>query len=184
MKPVSPSAHDTVTSAPSAQLLGRIAAADHRRDAQFAGDDRRVAGAPAAVGDDGGGALHHRLPVRVGHVGDQHVAGLHVVHLGQRAHHAHPAGADLLADGAALGQHGAVALQLVAVLDLACAGSSRSRAAPAGCRACRRRRPCPTRCPSAGRSAARSSARSAPVRSRRHRSASSGCAARAACRRW
>jgi hypothetical protein len=29
-----------------------------------------AAGAAAAVGDDGGGALHHRFPVRVGHVGD------------------------------------------------------------------------------------------------------------------
>ncbi len=29
------------------------------------------------------GALHHRLPVGVGHVGNQHVAGLHVVHLGR-----------------------------------------------------------------------------------------------------
>ena len=30
------------------------------------------------------GALHHRLPVRVGHVGDEHVAGLDAVHVGDR----------------------------------------------------------------------------------------------------
>jgi hypothetical protein len=34
--------------------LERIAATDHRRHAQFARDDRGVAGAAAAVGDDGG----------------------------------------------------------------------------------------------------------------------------------
>ena len=56
------------------QLLGRRAGADHRGDAELAGDDRGVAGAAAAVGDDRGGALHDRLPVGVGHVGDQHLA--------------------------------------------------------------------------------------------------------------
>jgi hypothetical protein len=50
------------------------------------------------------GALHHRLPVGVGHVGDQHVAGLHAVHLASRDQ-PHRAGADLLADGAAGGEH-------------------------------------------------------------------------------
>ncbi len=58
------------------QPLGRVAAADHRRNPEFPGDDRRVAGAPAPVGDDRAGALHHRFPVRIGHVGHQHVAGL------------------------------------------------------------------------------------------------------------
>ena len=101
------------------QQVGGVAAADHGRDAQFARDDGRVAGAPAAVGDDGAGALHHRLPVRVGHVGHQHVAGLHLVHLADVVHQAHRAGADLLADGAAFGQHGARALELVALLGLA-----------------------------------------------------------------
>jgi hypothetical protein len=33
--------------------VGGVAAADHGRDAQLARDDGRVAGAPAAVGDDG-----------------------------------------------------------------------------------------------------------------------------------
>ena len=47
-----------------ADRVGRVAAADDRRNAELARDDRRVAGAPAAIGDDGGGALHHRFPVR------------------------------------------------------------------------------------------------------------------------
>ena len=101
------------------QQVGGVAAADHGRNAQFARDDGRVAGAPAAVGDDGRGALHHRLPVRVGHVGDQHVAGLHLVHLADAVDQPHRAGADLLADRAALGQHGAAAQQLEALLGLA-----------------------------------------------------------------
>jgi len=99
-----------------------VAAAHYRRDAEFARDDRRVAGAAAAVGDDRAGAFHHRLPVRIGHVGDEHVARLHALHLGQTAHQPRRAGAHLLADRAALGEHGAaaaVALEPVALLDLA-----------------------------------------------------------------
>src|SRR6185437_1141480 len=85
--------------------LQRVAGADHGRHAEFARDDRCVTGTSAAVGDDRRGALHHRLPVGIGHVGDQHVAVLHLVHVAQRADHAGFAGADLLADRAAFGQH-------------------------------------------------------------------------------
>ncbi len=74
-----------------------------------------MAGAPAAVGDDGGGALHHRFPVRVGHVGDQHVAGLHTVHFLDVGDDAHRAGADALTDGAAFHQHLAGLLEQVAL---------------------------------------------------------------------
>ena len=77
---------------------GRVAGADDGGDAEFPGDDRRVTGAAAAVGDDRGGELHDRLPVRVGHVGDQHVARVELVHLGEGGHHPHRAGADLLPD--------------------------------------------------------------------------------------
>src|SRR5690606_12604035 len=42
---------------PVGQVAGGGAGADHGRDPQFAGDDRGVAGAAAAVGDDGAGAL-------------------------------------------------------------------------------------------------------------------------------
>src|SRR3989337_2863568 len=42
---------------------GGVAAAHDRGNSQLARDDRGVAGAAAAVGDNGGGDLHHRLPV-------------------------------------------------------------------------------------------------------------------------
>ena len=103
------------------QGVRRVAAADDGRDAQFAGDDRRVAGAAAAVGDDRRGALHDRLPVRVGHVGDQHVAGLDLVHFLRVADDADRADADLLADGTAGGQHLGELLE-PELLDLAGAG--------------------------------------------------------------
>ena len=60
---------------------GRVAASHHRRNAEFTGNDGRVAGASAAVGDDGGSAFHDRFPVRVCHVGDQYIARLHFVHI-------------------------------------------------------------------------------------------------------
>ena len=95
-----------------------MAGANHSGDAEFARDDGGVAGAPAPVGDDGAGALHHRLPVRVGHVGHQHVARLHLVHLGNVVHQPHRTRANLLANGPPLDQHGAGALELVAQLGL------------------------------------------------------------------
>ncbi|VVN12319.1 hypothetical protein PS639_03855 [Pseudomonas fluorescens] len=100
------------------QQLGGVAATDHRRDAQLAGDDRRVAGTAATVGDDGAGALHDRFPVRVGHVGDQHVAWLDLVHLGHVLDDADLAGADALADGATFHQHGAGFFQQVPFHDI------------------------------------------------------------------
>ncbi len=98
----------------------RVAAADDGRNAELARDDRRVAGAPAAIGDDGRGALHHRLPVGIGHVGDQHVARLDAVHLGGGLDEAHRALPDLLADRAAAREH---------------LGSSPSAGSGAGCSA-------------------------------------------------
>jgi hypothetical protein len=50
---VSPSAQDTVTCWPFRTQFGGVAAADDGRHAEFARDDGGVAGAPAAVGDDG-----------------------------------------------------------------------------------------------------------------------------------
>ena len=134
----------------------RVAGADDRRHAELARDDRGVAGASAAVGDDRGGALHHRFPVGIGHVGDQHVAGLDAVHVLDRADHARPAGADLLADRAALGEDFAACPEVEAFdLGRASARFHRLRAAPARCRACRSRHPSPIRCPSGAGSAAR-----------------------------
>jgi hypothetical protein len=91
--------------APVGQLPGRGAGPDHGRDAELPGDDRGVAGAAAAVGDDRGRALHDRLPVGVGHVGDEDLAGVELVHLLDRGEDPGGAGADLLPDGAALDQH-------------------------------------------------------------------------------
>src|SRR5690606_40885165 len=65
----------------------------------------------------GRGPLHHRLPVGVGHVGHQHVAGLDAVHVVERTDHTRGAGADLLADGAALA-HDRAALAEHEALDL------------------------------------------------------------------
>ena len=78
-----------------------------------------MAGASAAVGDDGAGALHHGFPVGVSHVGNEHIARLHFVHLADVGDQAHGAGADFLADGAAFGQYRAVAFEFVALLGLA-----------------------------------------------------------------
>lgn len=100
------------------QQLGGVAATDHGRNAQLASNDRRVAGTPATVGNDGAGALHHRFPVRVGHVGDQHVARLDLVHLGNVFDDPHLAGADALADGATFYQHGAGFFQQVTFHDV------------------------------------------------------------------
>jgi hypothetical protein len=92
-----------------------IAAADHGRHAQFSRDDRGMTGAPAAIGHDRRGTFHDRFPVRVGHVGHQHVARLQLVHFGDRADHARLAGTDLVADRAAFAQHRALAAQVEAL---------------------------------------------------------------------
>ena len=98
-----------------------MATAHYGWNAQFARNDGRMAGSATAIGHDGRRALHHRLPVGVRHVGHQNVAGLHLVHLADVVHDAHRSGADFLADGTALDQHVAPALELVAVLGLASA---------------------------------------------------------------
>src|SRR3989344_615067 len=100
------------------QQLGGIAATDHGRDTQLAGNDGRVAGTTATVGDDGAGALHDRFPVRVGHVRYQYVAWLDLVHLGHVLDDANLAGANALANGTAFDQHGAGFLQQVTFHDV------------------------------------------------------------------
>src|SRR5699024_11478862 len=88
-----------------------------------------MTGASTAVGDDGGGALHDRLPVRVGHVRVEHVAGLDAVHVGNGIDVAHRAGADALADGAAFDQHAlAVGVDAVAFVAAAAIALHRFRA--------------------------------------------------------
>jgi len=75
-----------------------------------------MAGPAAPVSHDGARALHDRFPVGVSHVSDQHVAGLHFVHLADVVHDAHGACANLLTDGATFGHHIALAFEFVAVL--------------------------------------------------------------------
>jgi len=75
MFPVSPSAQDTVQASPSLSVAVRRRSRP-LRDSALAGDDRGVAGAAAAVGDDGRGPLHQPAPSWVGHVGHDDVAGL------------------------------------------------------------------------------------------------------------
>ena len=82
-----------------------VAATDYGRNTQFARNNRRMAGTSATVGNDGCRAFHYRLPIRVGHIGNQYVAFFHAVHLGSVFHQAHFALADLLADGPAFGQY-------------------------------------------------------------------------------
>ncbi len=64
-----------------------------------------MARAAAAIRDDGGRALHDRFPVRIRHVGDEHVAGLHLRHVLHVMDDARRARADALADAASLDQH-------------------------------------------------------------------------------
>src|SRR5690606_1846762 len=79
---------------------GPGAGADNRGDAELAADDGRMARPAAAIGDDRRGALHHRLPVGIGHFGHEHLAVLQMVELGRRPDDARAALADLLADAA------------------------------------------------------------------------------------
>ena len=98
--------------------FGRVTAADYRRDPQLTGNDSRVTGTAAAVGDDGSRFLHDRFPVRVGHVGHQHVAGLNAVHLANVVDHFHRTGTDAVADCAAFRDNFALRVQGVALHDL------------------------------------------------------------------
>ena len=64
-----------------------------------------MTGSSAAVGDNGRSALHDRLPVRIGHIGDQHIAGAHARHFLHVLDDSRVAGADTLADTAPRDQH-------------------------------------------------------------------------------
>ena len=93
--------------------LGSITAADNRRNPQLAGNDRRVAGTTAAVGNDSRRFLHDRFPVRVGHVGHQHVAWLNAVHLADVVDHLHRTGTDAVTDSTAFRHDFALGVQRV-----------------------------------------------------------------------
>src|SRR5690606_18581209 len=99
----------------SLDALCPISAAYHRGNAELTRDGGSVARAAAAIGDDGRRALHYRLPIGIGHVGDQHVAALHARHLLHVANDARRAGADALADRAAAREHLGFLLERVAL---------------------------------------------------------------------
>ena len=101
------------------QRSRRVAAANHRRDAQFACDDRRVTRASAAIGDDRARALHHRLPVRIGDLGDEHIAVGHALHLRRRLDEPHRSLADLLSDRTSRREWLRVSLQPIAAQRIA-----------------------------------------------------------------
>ena len=101
------------------ELFGGISTTHHSRNAQLTRNNGRMASTPAPVGHDGAGTLHYGLPVRVGHVGHQHIARLDLVHVLDVPHNTDWAGTDFLANRAAFCQHGAGALELVAHLGLA-----------------------------------------------------------------
>ena len=60
-----------------------------------------MTGTAAAVSNDGTGLLHHRLPVRIGHVRNKDVSFLNQVHLFRTGNNTNLTGADLLTDSAA-----------------------------------------------------------------------------------
>src|SRR5690606_17556615 len=62
------------------EFAGGIATAHHCRSTQLAGDDACMTRPRAAIGDNCTGAVHYRLPVRIGHVGNEDVAGLELDH--------------------------------------------------------------------------------------------------------
>jgi hypothetical protein len=57
-----------------------------------------MAGSTAAVRHDGRRPFHDRLPVRIGHVGDEHLTVTELMHLLSRLEHSDRAGTDLLPD--------------------------------------------------------------------------------------
>ena len=95
------------------QNLRAVFGADDGRHAQFAADDGGVAGAPAAIGDDGGGLFHDRLPVRIGLVGDQNLALLELADELRALDDAHRARGNLLADAASGDEHRPAMLEFV-----------------------------------------------------------------------
>ena len=92
------------------QAFGCIAATDHSRNTQFTSNNGCVASTTATVGHNSAGTLHHRFPVRIGHIGNQNVTGLNTFHFACIFNDTHRTHADLLTDSAAGHQHTTFAL--------------------------------------------------------------------------
>ena len=67
-----------------------------------------MTGASTTIGHNRRRAFHHRLPVRIGHVGHENIACLYALHFGWVVNHAHRACTNFLPNRAACGQHGDV----------------------------------------------------------------------------
>ncbi len=78
-----------------------------------------MAGTSAAIGDNGRSFFHDRFPVRVGHVGYQHVAGLNAVHFADIVDDLHRPCANAVADCPAFNHHFALVMKRIALHDLA-----------------------------------------------------------------
>ena len=76
----------------------RVFTANDRGQAQFAADNGRVTRPPAAIRDNRAGVLHDGLPVGIGLVGDQDLAGPKLGQVIRAANDPHGAAADLLAN--------------------------------------------------------------------------------------
>ena len=100
---------------PMGDFFGGIATANHRRYAHFPGDDSGMTGTAAPVGNDGGGPLHDGFPVRIGHIGDQHIAIIDQVHFTDTVDNLDHTLADAVTDTAALCQHPAFFLEQIAL---------------------------------------------------------------------
>ena len=81
--------------------FGSVAAADNSGDTELTSNNSCVAGTAAAVGNNSAGLLHHRFPVRIGHVRNKDVSFLNQVHLFRTGNNTDLTGADLLTDSAA-----------------------------------------------------------------------------------
>ena len=78
-----------------------------------------MAGSAASVGDNRTGFFHHRFPVRIGHVGHEHITGLHQIHFGQAVDQPNRSSADFLTNRTAFRQNGAFPFEFVAQFGLA-----------------------------------------------------------------
>ena len=96
------------------ELFGCISTTHHGRDAQFARNDGSMTGPTTTVCDDGAGTLHDGLPIGVGHVCDQHIASLDLVHFRNTVHQTDRTRSNLLPNGTALCQYSAFAFEFVA----------------------------------------------------------------------
>src|SRR4030095_1010968 len=83
--------------------IGCVAAAHDRGNAQFACNDRGMAGASPAIGHDGRSALHDWFPIGISHICNQHVATLHARHFPHIVDHASGTGSDALPNAASAG---------------------------------------------------------------------------------